>query len=306
MRIYAVKRYLETKSFDTTIRDLVAKFHPPKTPYKSLIVKWVAKFRSCGTVVDLKQKTPGRETHSGRKRKRDEEFIERVRESIEDSPHRTTRKRCQELGVTRSTMMRAMKDDLQLFPYRISIHQKLTEADKTKRLAMSTILAEKIKKTKCFLPNLWTSDEAHCHLDGQVNSKNNIFWGLQKPDEVGNKPLHSKKVTVWCALSQKGIIGPFFFEENGMTTTINSDRYIVVLEKFLDELKRLYPTNWRRMWFQQDGASPHAAYKSLDWLKDNFNCRVISRKCKIEWPPHSPDLSPPDFLCGIILKTEYT
>ena len=74
-----------------------------------------------------------------------------------------------------------------------------------------------------FLSLLWTSDEAHFHLDGQVNSKNIIYWGSSHPDEVREKPLHSQKVTVWCALSMKGIIGPLFFEENGDTVTITKD-----------------------------------------------------------------------------------
>lgn len=302
MRTYAVERYLETKSFNKTISDFVTKFNPPKRPYKSLIVLWVAKFRSEGTVRDLKAATPGRESHSGRKRKRSEEYVEALRESVAKSPHRPSRRRSQELGFARTTMLRAMKEDLNLFPYRISIHQKLTAVDKRKRLDMTKILADKIENTKSFLTNLWTSDEAHCYLEGQVNSKNNIFWGSEKPNEVVSKPLHSKKVTVWCAVSHRGIIGPFFFEENGVTTTINSDRYIVILEMFLEELKRLYPNTWTKMWFQQDGASPHAANKSLEWVKEHFKSRVISRKCEIEWPPYSPDLSPPDFFLWGYIK----
>ena len=89
MRAYAVEKYLETKSFNATIiLDFVTKFNPPKPPYKSLIVKWLAKFRTEGTVRNLNSITPGRKSHSGRKRKRDEAFIERLRESVQESPHR--------------------------------------------------------------------------------------------------------------------------------------------------------------------------------------------------------------------------
>ena len=203
-------------------------------------------------------------------------------------------------------MLRAINEDLKLFPYRITIQQKLTEAAKMNRLDMAKSLADRIEKTKNFIQLLWTSDEAHCYLEGAINSKNRIYWGSQGPNEVITKPLHSKKVTVWCALSERGIIGPYFFEENGVTTTFNSERYIVMLERFLEDLKRLFPNNWQKMWFQQDGASPHAAQKSLDWLRVHFKSRIISRKCEIEWPPYSPDLSTPDFSCGAILKTGYT
>ena len=57
LRTFAVERYLETKSFYVTIRDVVTKFNPHKPPYKSLIVKWVAKFSKEGTVRNLNSKS---------------------------------------------------------------------------------------------------------------------------------------------------------------------------------------------------------------------------------------------------------
>ena len=120
------------------------------------------------------------------------------------------------MGLSRSTLLRIMKEDLKKYPYRISIHQTLSEVDKLNRLNISKVLMEKIEHQSTFLGYLWTSDEAHCYLDKQINSKNNIFWGSSKPDIVLDKSLHSKKVTVWCALSERAIIGPYFFEEMGL------------------------------------------------------------------------------------------
>ena len=38
--------------------------------------------------------------------------------------------------------------------------------------------------------------------------------------------------------AHRKIIGPFFFEnENGITVTVNSERYIVILERFWEELE---------------------------------------------------------------------
>ena len=56
-----------------------------------------------------------------------------------------------------------------------------------------------------------TSDEVHFELDGSVNSHNNVFWGIKPPIEVAQKPLHSPRVTVWCAVWSKGIVGPYIF-----------------------------------------------------------------------------------------------
>ena len=65
-----------------------------------------------------------------------------------------------------------------------------------------------------FLENVWFSDEAHFLLSGHVNSKNNVFWGSEVPDEVLQRPLHSVKCTAWVAMSKHGIIGPFWFEDD--------------------------------------------------------------------------------------------
>ena len=57
-----------------------------------------------------------------------------------------------------------------------------------------------------------------------------------------------------------------------------------------------------KFWFLQDGASSHTSNLFRDWLKANFESRVISLKTDFEWAPHSPDLSPPDFFLWGYLK----
>jgi len=69
-------------------------------------------------------------------------------------------------------------------------------------------------------------------LNGHVNNKNYVFWGSQKPDEVYEKALHDKKVTAWAAMSMHSIIGPFFFEIDGETATINSKRFVAIVDRF--------------------------------------------------------------------------
>ena len=57
------------------------------------------------------------------------------------------------------------------------------------------------------------SDEAHFHLSGCVNKQNFRYWSENNPRVIHQKPLHSDRATVWCAVSRMGIIGPYFFEE---------------------------------------------------------------------------------------------
>ena len=105
-----------------------------------------------------------------------------------------------------------------------------------------------------------------------------------------------QKVTVWCALSAQGIIGPFFFEDcAGATVTVNSDRYLTVLERFWRALNAKCVDTINLQWFQQDGAPSHTSRSALDWLNDRMENRIISRRAAVNWPVHSPDLTPLDF-----------
>ena len=137
-----------------------------------------------------------------------------------------------------------------------------------------------------------------------MNSKNNVYWGTSPPVEVAERLLHSCMITAWVAISSRGIIAPFFFERNGVTVTVNSERYVEVLDKFWIELQRRFNSTLNRQWFQQDGATPHTANVSIEWLKQHFEERIVSRRCQIEWPPYSPDLSPRDFYMWGYLKNK--
>ena len=54
-------------------------------------------------------------------------------------------------------------------------------------------LLEKMEENASLRNMLWTSDEAHFHLEGKVN----VFWGSEKPTEAAQTPLHAAKCTVF-------------------------------------------------------------------------------------------------------------
>ena len=63
-------------------------------------------------------------------------------------------------------------------------------------------------------------------LEGQVNKQNVRFLGWEKPDICEQRPLHSVKITVWCAVSYNGIIGPYFLENDKVeAATVTSAVY---------------------------------------------------------------------------------
>ncbi|XP_076059359.1 ionotropic receptor 93a-like [Oratosquilla oratoria] len=69
-------------------------------------------------------------------------------------------------------------------------------------------------------------------------SQQNNDGSLLEPSSLRKLPkfetqLHSLRLIVWCAASQFGVIAPQFFEEEGMTVTVNSERYISMLHNLL-------------------------------------------------------------------------
>ncbi|GFX46883.1 DUF4817 domain-containing protein [Trichonephila clavipes] len=50
------------------------------------------------------------------------------------------------------------------------------------------------------------SDEAHFWLNGYVNKQNCHIWSEANPQVYVETPLHTEKLTVWCALWAGGIL----------------------------------------------------------------------------------------------------
>ena len=269
---------------------------------KSQIYRWTRKFEATGSVNNLNKEsaTP----RCGRKLTgRCPDNVNAVRDSVARSLKKSIRRQSQELGLSRASVQRIMIKDVQLYPYKIHIKHRLTPADMAKRAVMCLWFENKIEEDPDFLDDVWFSDEAHFLLCGQVNSKNNVFWGTQAPDEVLQRPLHSVKCTAWVAISKHGIIGPFWFENaNEEGVTVTKEHYIVVLNKFWTALGSRRGVNRDVQWFQQDGATPHTANITMEMLDHRFPDRVISRRRESKWSPHSPDLNPPDFYLWGFLK----
>ncbi|XP_045457214.1 uncharacterized protein LOC123667306 [Melitaea cinxia] len=136
------------------------------------------------------------------------------------------------------------------------------------------------------------TDESHFHLEGYVNGQNCRYWSSSNSKEKHQKTLHSPKVTVWCAISAKKIIGPFFFEnDQGATVTVTSERYIDMINIFFVPQLQEEGIDKSSVWFQQDGATAHTARVSMGTLKALFSGKIISRFGDILWPPRSPDLT---------------
>jgi hypothetical protein len=129
---------------------------------------------------------------------------------------------------------------------------------------------ELINQNQDLVNNLLISDEAHFHSSGFVNQQNFHYWSATNPIELHERPLHSSKVTVWCAISSFEIIGPYFFEnEREKAVTVTGPCYVYMLENFLGPELACHSVT-EETFFQQDGAMSHTARDSMAAVRNLF------------------------------------
>uniref|UniRef100_A0A8D8SNF8 DUF4817 domain-containing protein n=2 Tax=Cacopsylla melanoneura TaxID=428564 RepID=A0A8D8SNF8_9HEMI len=259
-------------------------FQVRKAPIYRTIMKIIERFQEQGAVRDLPR--PGRQRSVVTEANR-----QRVSDNIESSPGTSTRRRSTQLGMSRRSLQRILKD-LKLFPYKIQIVQALKPTDYQRRLEFAVRFQTKAAEDPEFIHNLIMSDEAHFHLNGFVNKQNCRIWAKENPRVIHERQLHPLKCTVWCGVTADRVIGPYFFEnEDGNSITVDGTRYRAMINNFLRPAVENHP----QIWFQQDGATPHTA----GTISEN---RIISRNSDFPWPPCSPELSAPDFFLWAYLK----
>jgi len=184
-------------------------------PSRNTILRWVTSFRARGTI--MKKKPPGPVATA-----RTPQNVERVREAVVRSPTHFAQRHAVEFGISQSSVRQILHKDLGFHPYKMMIVQTLNKGDYQQRSAFAQLMLEIIEEHKDMI--IMMSDEAHFHLNGSVNKQNFQYWAPQNPHEVHERPMHSPKVMVWCAIGKVGVIAPHFFEANGITTTVNSAR----------------------------------------------------------------------------------
>ena len=83
-----------------------------------------------------------------------------------------------------------------------------------------------------------------------------------------------------------------FDEETGLNISVNSEVYLRAVQKILSNIPN---EQIEMLWWQQDGASVHTAKIVMQYLRERFGDRIISRTAKYIWSAHSPDLNPLDY-----------
>lgn len=298
-RITVIKTFYKNNESPTgTIRALRGVFGRNATPSETAIRKLARKFETTGSVQSIKS--------SGRPRSaRTIENIAVVQNSVMVSPGKSVRRRAQQLHLLPSSLHRILTKDLKMHAYKIQLTQELKPADHGKRLRFAQWIMERQAEDVDFTKRIIFSDEAHFHLSGYVNKQNCRIWGRENPQEVMERPMHPQRATVWCGFWARGVIGPFFFEDDtGTAVTVNGDRYRRMISDWLWPI--MEGMNIENCWLQQDGATCHTSRETLALLEEKFPHRIISLRSTQEWPARSCDLTPCDyFLWGHIKSLVY-
>ena len=113
-----------------TQREYCRHFSARKQPSDFMIRRLIQRFQQYGSVSDLPR--------SGRPRLvRSQMNLERVRDSVQQEPGTSIRRRSHQLGMSRTSLHRILSDNLHLFPYKMHLVQNLRPTDHQQRLNYS-------------------------------------------------------------------------------------------------------------------------------------------------------------------------
>lgn len=253
----------------------------------------LASFHESGSVVAQRPR-PGRPRTA-----RTPEMRVDVLAKINAEPHSSTRQVAREAGISRRSLGRILKQE-KFHPYKMEFHQALTEDDPDRRMEFCEWVQDKLLVDPQLAQHIMFSDEALFMLSGDVNRQNYRYWSDTNPHWMrGNRVQNSPRVMVWCGMWGERIIGPYFFD-----AAVTGNSYVDLLQSLVWPVLEDAPLQLRRhFYFQQDGASAHYSLQARRWLDSHLPGRWIGRRGPIEWPPRSPDLTPPDFFLWGYVKS---
>lgn len=287
-RVDMVKLYYQERS----VRRAQQNWRTDDPPSLNTILATVHRFESTGRVDDLPR--------SGRERSiLSEAGLTAIKNSIQQKPELSIEARSTELGISWSSCQRGIAE-LGFHPYRMHIHQQLKAKDMQERLVFANWWLDNVEENPEFIDKIWFSDECEFTLDRTVTAYNCYYYALENPHYTLERPMTRGKTMAWCAIGQRGIIGPYFFKEN-----VNQVSYKqMLINMFFKNVTEYHGEE--PYYFQQDGAAPHRAEIVKNYLNGKLPGHWIGKGGPINWPARSPDLTPPDFfLWGYLRERVY-
>ena len=141
--------------------------------------------------------------------------IIRTKQMIQKAKNRLKRKKkvssrilAHELRISRTSVRRILKDDLQYHAYKVRVVPLLKDEHKAKRKRFSNWMRTYFKKETTM--KILFSDENMFDIDGVYNLQNDRIWAVNRHEAdkaAGRKQKRkfSEKVMVWLDVCSKGI-----------------------------------------------------------------------------------------------------
>jgi hypothetical protein len=158
---------------------------------------------------------------------------------------------------------------------------------------------KRVKFARNFSKHDWIhtpmTDETDFYLDEKHNPQNDRVWA-HSPEEVQpvEQMAHPPRLRVWSGVSALGKTRLHFYKGN-----LDGPKYQKIFKKSMPEMQHIFGQN--KWWYQSDGATPHTASETTDWLKSNVPAYITSGS-KGDWPAHSPDLNWIESIWGMMSK----
>jgi hypothetical protein len=190
----------ETRSVVVTQRLFRAHFRIWWSPSFKTINKLYNQFNNDGSVLERKHHWPLSACSL--------ENTDAVRVALQRSPSISTRKAAAQLGISRRSVQRILKSDLNLYPYKITVLPKL-------RIMRyhSTMFGFLMRHTSAWM--VWLINKV-CNLGHQRTR----VWFMRRCI------MHQQ---LQCGSPCRGLLGPIFCEE-----TVNSEYYLSVLQNIFE------------------------------------------------------------------------
>ena len=282
-------------------RQLMTEFHD-KGWTKPTLCRLIKQIDSTGSVE--------RKKGSGRPRTtRCPENVETVQELVmsqEDNPgtHKSVNAIARETGISRSSVQRIVKKDLQLKCFKRKRAQDLTEDSKLKRLVRAKQLLNNYPKS--MVPFIFFTDEKLFTVAAPVNAQNDRVYAASNMRKrvlpakrlLTTRSTFSQSVMVSVGVSMMGCTD-LIFVEPGIKINGQYYRDVLLAQHLLPSIQSIAGDYFI---FQQDSAPSHRARETIAMLTEETPSFITP----LLWPPNSPDLNPVDYkIWGILQERVY-
>ena len=214
--------------------------------------------------------------------------VESVRNFFMENERSNIREASSRLNLSIGTVWKILRKNLKWKAFKPHKVQVLSAAN---RLARMSACEYWLTFPETWFERVIWTDEKWFVLRSPPHSQNDRYWApVHRHEVVECKKAHGEKMMAWVGIVDGRCLPVVWF-----TGSVNGDVYLnQVLKATVWPALRSIATR-RQYWFQQDGASCHVTTPCLEFLREKFGDRIISRNTDHHWPPYSPDLSPLDF-----------